>query len=137
MVYDLNDIPYPFKDGYYDRIIMKDILEHLDNPMDVLREIYRILKPKGKVEIQVLYWNHKYNYSDPQHKHVFAEMYFDFFCAKPGREYYMDFAFSSLKITYRFTAEAIREFGPNEANLIKKAHFYCNIIDAMSVELIK
>ena len=136
LVYDLNKIPYPFKNNQFEKVIMNDILEHLDKPIDILREVYRILKPKGTVEIRVLYWNHKYNYSDPQHKHAFTEIYFEFFCGK-RRPYYMDYAFSDMKVSYNFTPEAILEFGGNEEYLMKKSHFYCNIIDAMYVELIK
>ncbi len=137
LVYDLNQIPWPFEDEQFEKVIMNDSLEHLDKPIDVLREVYRILKPSGKVELRVLYWNHKYNYSDPQHKHAFAEMYFDFFCGKKEREYYMDYAFSSVKTDFHFTHEAIMEFGVDRENLMKKAHFYCNIIDVMYVTLKK
>lgn len=136
LVYDLNQIPYPFEDNQFERVVMNDILEHLDKPIDVLREVYRILKPKGTVEIRVLYWNHKYNYSDPQHKHAFTERYFEYFCGRI-RAYYMDYAFSDLEIEYHFTPEAVMEFGGNEENLLKKAHFYCNIIDVMYVRLFK
>lgn len=135
VVYDLNDIPYPFKGKTVDLIIMNDILEHLDKPIDVMRECYRLLKKGGKLKIRVVYWNHKYSYSDPQHKHAFSEIYFDFFIGK-RRPYYIDFCFDDLKIDYIFDQRAIDYFGDN---LMKKKeiYFYCNIIQGLNIELIK
>ena len=138
MVYDLNKIPYPFKDNWVDVIIMNDILEHLDNPIDVIRECYRLLKKGGKLEIRVLYWNHIYNYSDPQHKHVFAPIYFEFFTKDSHRLYYFDFHFDSLKIKYTFDVNAMKKYGPfNRKRLMEKAYFHCNIIDGMHITLVK
>jgi ubiquinone/menaquinone biosynthesis C-methylase UbiE len=39
----------PFKDEYFDVVTCAWVLEHLENPEDVFNEIYRILKPGGKL----------------------------------------------------------------------------------------
>jgi len=44
IVHDLNIFPYPFDDNSVDEIYMYHILEHLENPMEVIRECRRILK---------------------------------------------------------------------------------------------
>ena len=45
IVYDLNDIPWKgIEDESYDWILMKDVLEHLDNPMNIIRERNSIQK---------------------------------------------------------------------------------------------
>jgi len=136
LVYDLNVVPYPFDSETFDWVIMNDILEHLDNPIDVIREVHRILKKGGKLYIRVLYWNHKYNYSDPQHKHAFTEIYFEFFTGK-RRAYYFDFKFEDMKVEYTFDRNAIDKYGDNPEILMKKVYFHCNIIDGMHVTLIK
>jgi SAM-dependent methyltransferase len=46
-VCDLSAIPVP--DGYYDLVLCTQVLEHLPDPQDVLRELFRVLKPKGKL----------------------------------------------------------------------------------------
>ncbi|MBE6053151.1 MAG: class I SAM-dependent methyltransferase [Clostridium sartagoforme] len=38
-------------DDYFDIIIARFVFQHLNNPIDALKEIYRILKPGGKVII--------------------------------------------------------------------------------------
>jgi SAM-dependent methyltransferase len=43
----LSDIPK--KSNTYDYIISTQVLEHVDNPEAVIKEMYRILKPKGKL----------------------------------------------------------------------------------------
>jgi len=136
LVHDLNIFPYPFIDESVDVIIMNNILEHLDNPIDVLQECYRILNKDGECRIMVIYWNHKYSYSDPQHKWAFSEKYFDFFIV--GRApYYMKEHFSSLKINYHFDDNAIKKYGNYPDLLLKKAYFHCNIIQGMEVILTK
>ena len=37
----------PFKDASFDYVLFLEIIEHLYNPADVMREIVRILKPGG------------------------------------------------------------------------------------------
>jgi len=53
MVLDLNNMPYPFKNNQFDEIVLQDIFEHLENPINVLEEIYRISKNKARIKIRV------------------------------------------------------------------------------------
>ena len=137
IVHNLNITPWKgINDESFDWILMKDVLEHLDNTTDIMRECYRILKPGGKLFISVVYWNHKYAYSDPTHKHFYTEISFKFFTGE-ARPYYTDFKFRDLKIDYIFDFNAIRKFGNNRKVLFEKAYFNCNIIQGMHVILTK
>jgi ubiquinone/menaquinone biosynthesis C-methylase UbiE len=40
-------IKLPFKDNYFEAIICLEVLEHIDNPMLVLKEMKRVLKKNG------------------------------------------------------------------------------------------
>jgi SAM-dependent methyltransferase len=46
-VCDLKDIPV--EDKRYDYILFNQVMEHLPEPKAVLRELYRVLKPEGKL----------------------------------------------------------------------------------------
>ena len=136
VVHDLNCFPYPFKTNTINDIYLNDVLEHLDDVIDVMRECYRILKSNGILHIRVVHWSHRYSYSDPQHKHYFSEIYWEFFTGK-RRPYYMDFQFKDLKLEYIFDQKAIRKYGNDENILLEKSYFKNNIIQGMKIELIK
>ena len=50
--HDLEE-PFPFKDNSFDCIFAMDILEHIYNTSQCLREINRVLKPDGILILQV------------------------------------------------------------------------------------
>lgn len=79
VVHDSNKFPYPFDDNTAEYILMKSVLEHLDDVIKVMEEIHRILKPNGKVEIIVPYYKHRNAFTDPTHKHFFTERSMDYF----------------------------------------------------------
>ncbi len=43
----------PFPDDYFDGVLLSEILEHIDDDVAGLREVYRVLKPGGVVAITV------------------------------------------------------------------------------------
>lgn len=49
---DLN-LRLPFQDEQFDTIILSDVLEHISNPLQLCNEMYRLLKPGGKVIMNV------------------------------------------------------------------------------------
>jgi 2-polyprenyl-3-methyl-5-hydroxy-6-metoxy-1,4-benzoquinol methylase len=44
MIYDLNKMLYPLDDNTFDVILAQDIIEHLQEPTKIFREIFRIAK---------------------------------------------------------------------------------------------
>lgn len=47
----------PFKDGALDAVYSNAVLEHVEKPWIVARELYRVLKPGGKIFINVPFLN--------------------------------------------------------------------------------
>ena len=49
--FDLNNIPYPFKDNSIEELIISHVLEHLNNRLDVMIELNRVLKIGGILKV--------------------------------------------------------------------------------------
>ena len=70
---DLNKFPYPFKKNTFNVVVMKMILEHVSDPIRLLREIVKSCKNKAKIIITVPHAISYANISDIQHKNNFTE----------------------------------------------------------------
>jgi len=76
VIHDLNVCPFPFEDNSVDKIYAKHIIEHLDDPIMFIKEIWRILKPGGTVFIETPHFSNYVAFSEPQHKFFYS--YFTF-----------------------------------------------------------
>jgi SAM-dependent methyltransferase len=72
IVFDLNKFPYPIKDNVYDEIYVSHVLEHLDNPINVLNELHRILSDNGILIICVPHYAGNSAWADITHKRSFG-----------------------------------------------------------------
>src|SRR3989338_2358543 len=50
-IYDGRSFPYP--DNFFNYVVYSSVLEHVSFPLDVLKEILRVLKPRGRVFISL------------------------------------------------------------------------------------
>ena len=67
-VIDLNSNSWDIPDNTYDHIVAKDILEHLDDVQNSIREMYRISKDGAFWEVQVPHWGCFTMHDNPTHK---------------------------------------------------------------------
>lgn len=67
VVHDLNAVPYPFADNFADLIEADHILEHLDRPFFIMRELHRILKPGGSLKIKVPHFSRGFAHAEHIH----------------------------------------------------------------------
>jgi SAM-dependent methyltransferase len=65
--HDLNKFPYPFKDSSIDIIYMSHVLEHLQDPIGVLNELYRILSKHGLLVVRVPHYTGNASWLDITH----------------------------------------------------------------------
>jgi len=99
VVHDLNVYPYPFESNSFDIVSCVHVLEHLDDVIKTVEEIHRILKPGGRLLVEVPHFSSVHAYSDPTHKHFFASRSFDYFLeGTPVRQFdYSSARFSMLR----------------------------------------
>jgi SAM-dependent methyltransferase len=72
----------PFESGSFDTVLLTDVLEHLPEPMKVMCEIARILRPSGKLILGVpfFYWLHEV----PHDYYRYTEFALQRFCELSG-----------------------------------------------------
>ena len=61
----------PFQDQSFDCALLDNVLEHIQNPESLLKEVYRVLRPSGKLLVGVP--GIKGQQSDPDHKIFYDE----------------------------------------------------------------
>lgn len=90
VVWDLNDLPWPWEDNSFDHVVARAVLEHIaPDLLQSLNECWRILAPGGTIHIKVPYWKADAAHEDPTHRWLFTLGSFDLFDpdTKRGREY--------------------------------------------------
>ena len=71
VVHDLNQYPYPFLDDQFEDILLDNSIEHLDDIVLTMEELFRISKDGARIVIRVPYFRSHWA-MDPTHKHYFA-----------------------------------------------------------------
>lgn len=61
--------PLPFKDNSFSLVTLLDMIEHVDNDLDVMKEVYRVCKPGGLVVITVPAFSFLWGSHDDSHHH--------------------------------------------------------------------
>jgi SAM-dependent methyltransferase len=73
--------PLPFEDASFDGVVLKDLLEHVDDTVFVVREVMRVLRPGGRVfasspDAQRWVWN-DYTHRRPFTRRAFRLLFSD------------------------------------------------------------
>lgn len=89
VVFDLNLLNWPIEDESFDYVEAMDVLEHLDNPLQAINEIHRILRPNGIFYAKCCGWKNPNFHIDLTHKHAFDVHSMDYIDPETvsGKEY--------------------------------------------------
>jgi SAM-dependent methyltransferase len=81
-LWDLDQYPWPLESDQFTRIHMSHVLEHLDDVMRAMAEVYRVACDGGDVLIATPHFSSHNSSVDPTHKHHLAAGRFEYFTGK-------------------------------------------------------
>jgi SAM-dependent methyltransferase len=149
IVHNLNTYPWPFEDNSVDELFCSHYVEHIPhdifNPTDTrdgliqfMDECYRILKPGGKLTIQVPFGSSIRAFQDPTHRRfLFKESFYYFnkdWRDSVGVSHYGIKSDYDMVFSYFITNEMTLK--SQEVRDIAFIHDW-NVIDDLRIELIK
>jgi len=80
IVYDLSK-GIPLEDNVADEVLSSHFIEHIQDTIFIMNEIWRICKDGATVTIKVPHQSNPLAFADPTHKRIFNEESFKYFCS--------------------------------------------------------
>jgi SAM-dependent methyltransferase len=114
-VWNLDWYPWPLESGQFDRIYMSHIIEHLDDPMHAMAEVYRVATDGADVFVTTPHFSSHNSYVDPTHKRHLAAASFEYFTGKDfptfaGSPYRFDIVSVELTFGGNFALDNLGRF---------------------------
>ncbi len=74
-IHNAENFPYPYENNFFDLVYSKSFIEHFYYTDKILEEIYRIIKPGGKIITLTPSWRHMYKifYDSCTHRTAFTK----------------------------------------------------------------
>jgi SAM-dependent methyltransferase len=107
IVHDLDSFPYPFPTDSVDEVHISHVLEHLQDVIATMEELWRICKPGATVHIRVPHYTGALAWKDPTHRRSFTSESFRYF-GENSYSYYSRARFQVLSTRLRYSIEADR-----------------------------
>ncbi len=111
IIYDLNNLPYPFKKNQFKEIYCSHVIEHLYNNFKVISELHRILKVNGLLILKVPHFSRGFTSAD--HRvgfDVTYPLYFNKYFLGSGF-FGLEFKVVSIKFKWLQNPELLRKSG--------------------------
>ncbi|MBZ0271145.1 class I SAM-dependent methyltransferase [bacterium] len=83
LVHDLAIRPWPIESGAYDRIVIRHVIEHVDDVIGFFDEVHRVAANGATVEIVTPHFSNRCAYLDPTHRHTFSARFLEFVADAP------------------------------------------------------
>lgn len=84
IVCDLNHFPGPIEENYFDKVIFRHSINHLNNLLDVMNEVHRISKRDAEIIIIAPHFSSDNIFTDPTIKFFMGIRTMDFFTNAEG-----------------------------------------------------
>jgi SAM-dependent methyltransferase len=128
----------PVRNNVVTSVYSNQVLEHIENTVLIMQEIFRVCKPGARVTLRVPYYTSIGAFKDPTHKSFFTEETFKYFSSRQwdGFDYGFEVNFQVERIDYTY----LRPFG-RLGNFLPSAlmypfrRFFWNVVHSMIVEL--
>lgn len=126
----------PLEKDSVDEIYAAHFVEHIDDTVGLMKEIYRVCKNGALVRFKMPYFKSTGAFKDPTHVSFFTEKTFEYFdksFIEEGKlpDYKLNLNFKTEKITYIWSSNILR-YIPGKRFLMK---YLWNIARTMYVEL--
>lgn len=151
LVWDLEQTPWPFEDNSVSEIMANHVLEHLGQAtatyFAIIKELYRVLKPGGRLEISVPHIRHDNFWNDPTHVRPITVEAFSLFSKKNCRMFaerkvansplavYLDVDFeiesTDMRLTPRWSAAL--EKGMSNIEMEHAAATFWNVVEQFTM----
>lgn len=82
VVVDLNEPLSGFPDNSVEFVYGRHVIEHVEQLDQLMRELHRITRPTGRVELIVPHFTNPYHHSDPTHVRTFGLYSMHYYVAK-------------------------------------------------------
>jgi len=106
VVYDLSK-SIPFPQSSVDKILCAHFIEHLEDTIHIMNEIWRVCKDGAIVEIIVPHQSSRMAFADPTHKRIFNEESFGYFCS--NGEHYWIHEIYGIKCNFNLESQKVKK----------------------------
>lgn len=96
---DAQDLP--FQPNVFDEVYLSHALEHLENPIQCLKEIHRVLKGSGKIHVWVPNFMDASSTDDPTHRQIFNFYTLKKLLKRCGFKTYIPFGAIGTRLPFR------------------------------------
>ena len=103
-------LPLPFKDNEFDVIYAHHVFEHIRIFFELMDEIYRILKSRGRLILSVPHYSSNFAFVNPDHKRFFAYGFWKYLTDEIPENYYTKARFKPIKTKLNFIKAGILTF---------------------------
>jgi len=137
VVHDLEK-PLPFEDNYFEEVFASHVLEHINNFMGLMEELYRVCKNGAIIKIICPYFASVSAFQDPTHIRFFTLKNFDYFLPDNYNNFITKARFKIIKKKIKLTRKnwiinIPIEFIINHIQWIYE-RFFCFILPFQEVE---